>query len=255
MPESKIYPFASNDTGSNLLTDSAYQSDGQRLIGNQPGIARSQLVNKALRQSSLLAAAIAHFLVESRGVDVNDAMTHEAIATLLTQAINDMIAGTSPPSGYETTGLVAFFPRSTPPMNWLRCNGAAVSRTTYSNLFGVVGTLFGVGDGSTTFNLPDLRGEFIRGLDEGRGVDPGRALGTWQKGTLVALDSTSTGRAVNMARGTQALIGGDDYLNSLYAGVIGTFLATSYTYTMEVSHGEFAVTRPRNVALLPCIKY
>lgn len=49
------------------------------------------------------------------------------------------------------------------PAGWLECNGAAVSRTTYSDLFTAVATLFGVGDGSTTFNVPDLRDHFVKG--------------------------------------------------------------------------------------------
>ena len=52
---------------------------------------------------------------------------------------------------------------STAPDGWLLCQGQAVSRTDYSDLFAVIGTSFGSGDGSTTFNVPDLRGEFLRG--------------------------------------------------------------------------------------------
>lgn len=49
------------------------------------------------------------------------------------------------------------------PSGWLLCDGSAVSRTTYSTLFAVVGTTYGVGDGSTTFNIPDLQGRFPMG--------------------------------------------------------------------------------------------
>jgi len=66
------------------------------------------------------------------------------------------------------------------PAGYLECNGAAVSRTTYSALFALIGEYYGAGNGSTTFNLPDLRGEFIRGFDNGRGVDSGRSIGTFQ---------------------------------------------------------------------------
>ena len=73
------------------------------------------------------------------------------------------------------TGTVLPFAAADAPEGWLLCPGQAVSRATYANLFAKIGTTFGVGDGSTTFNVPDLRGEFIRGLDNGRGVDSGRA--------------------------------------------------------------------------------
>ena len=70
-------------------------------------------------------------------------------------------------------GLVA-------PAGWLLCNGAAVSRTTYATLFLAIGTAWGAGDGSTTFNVPDFRGAFIRGLDSGKGYDPSRVFATYQ---------------------------------------------------------------------------
>lgn len=78
-------------------------------------------------------------------------------------------------------GIPLPYPSSTPPSGFFECNGAAISRTTYSKLFARIGTTFGTGDGSTTFNLPDLRGEFIRGWDQGRGVDVGRTLGSAQQ--------------------------------------------------------------------------
>ena len=70
-------------------------------------------------------------------------------------------------------GLVA-------PTGWLLCNGAAVSRTTYARLFTAIGVIWGVGDGSTTFNVPDLRGSVVRGLDSGKGLDPSRVNATFQ---------------------------------------------------------------------------
>lgn len=94
-------------------------------------------------------------------------------------------------------GEVSFFARSTAPTGWLKANGAAVSRTAYADLFAAIGTTYGKGDGFTTFNLPDLRGVFLRGWDDGRGVDGGRSLGTVQAGAIQlhghAASSTSTG--------------------------------------------------------------
>ena len=77
-------------------------------------------------------------------------------------------------------GTVAHFAANTPPAGWLKANGATVSRTLYAALFNAIGTTYGVGDGSTTFGLPDLRGEFVRGWDDARGIDSGRAIGTAQ---------------------------------------------------------------------------
>jgi microcystin-dependent protein len=58
------------------------------------------------------------------------------------------------------------------PSGWLLCDGTAVSRTTFAALFHAIGTSAGAGDGSTTFNLPDYRGFFLRGLSDGSGRDP-----------------------------------------------------------------------------------
>jgi microcystin-dependent protein len=66
---------------------------------------------------------------------------------------------------FGITGIVAPYTGSTAPTGWLLCYGQAVSRTTYAALFAVMSTTFGVGDGSTTFNLPDLRGRTPFGVD------------------------------------------------------------------------------------------
>ena len=73
-------------------------------------------------------------------------------------------------------GSIMAYAGTTAPPGWLLCNTTVpVSRTTYAALFAVIGTSFGSGNGSTTFNLPDLRGEFLRGVDGGAGRDPDAA--------------------------------------------------------------------------------
>lgn len=74
----------------------------------------------------------------------------------------------------DLVGMVLPFAGSSSPTGWLLCYGQAISRTTYSGLYAVVGTAYGSGDGSTTFNIPDLRGRAIAGLDNMGGVDAGR---------------------------------------------------------------------------------
>lgn len=76
-------------------------------------------------------------------------------------AINAQVSG-------DTLPIAAIIPWSTtiaPNRNWLVCNGQAVSRTTYSQLFNIIGTQYGEGDGSTTFNVPDLRGRHPMGFN------------------------------------------------------------------------------------------
>jgi microcystin-dependent protein len=66
-------------------------------------------------------------------------------------------------------GVIKMFGAASPPINYLICDGSVVSRTTYASLFAIIGTIYGAGDGSTTFNLPDLRGRVPAGLDAGAG--------------------------------------------------------------------------------------
>lgn len=74
----------------------------------------------------------------------------------------------------QLSGLVLPFAGSTPPDGWLLCDGSAVSRTTHADLFDVIGTTYGAGDGATTFNLPDLRGRVLAGLDNMGGTSANR---------------------------------------------------------------------------------
>lgn len=67
--------------------------------------------------------------------------------------------------GLAPIGAVLPFAGTSAPNLWLLCNGAAVSRTTYDELFSLIGTTYGAGDGSTTFNLPNLKGKIPVGLD------------------------------------------------------------------------------------------
>ncbi len=137
-----------------------------------------------------------------------------------------------------SAGAVSHFARATAPAGWLAANGAAVSRTTYADLFAAIGTTFGAGNGSTTFNLPDLRGEFVRGLDGGRGIDAGRTLGSAQASQNLA--HTHEYMEIMGVDNTQA-----------GAGIQGGWFA--YGATTSSSGG--AEARPRNIALLACIKF
>jgi microcystin-dependent protein len=142
-------------------------------------------------------------------------------------------------------GQVAYFAMSAAPTGWLKCNGAAVSRTTYADLFAAIGTTWGEGDGSTTFQLPDLRGEFIRGWDDGRGEDSGRDFGSHQDDIVGPHAHSTTGnRVVTSAGGTGLASGASLYWNGNFPVVASA-----------ITSGGGTETRPRNVALLACIKY
>ena len=82
-------------------------------------------------------------------------------------------------------GVVAAFAQSAAPTGWLICDGSALngSGTAYEPLWNVIGTTYG-GSGQSSFNIPDLRGEFLRCSDQGRGVDSGRSHGSTQGDTV-----------------------------------------------------------------------
>lgn len=88
MATNEILPFAVTNTGTNLLTQAEYSADEQRSTGHQPGIARSKLANKAMRQASLLAAGLAEFIADYQANNVTDSLTPQQIADYLLAAIN-----------------------------------------------------------------------------------------------------------------------------------------------------------------------
>lgn len=93
------------------------------------------------------------------------------------------------------SGMIMIWPAAAIPAGWLECDGSAISRAANALLFTAIGTTYGAGDGSTTFNIPDLRGEFVRGYDNGKGVDVGRALGSSQADAIK--QTTITGGGAN----------------------------------------------------------
>ncbi len=138
-------------------------------------------------------------------------------------------------------GSITMYAANTAPTGWLECSGAAVSRTAYASLFAAIGTVFGVGDGSTTFNVPDMRGEFARGWDNSRGIDPARAFGSAQADELEAHTHSVTPPAST-----------DDTGSGLTTtGTGGAETITPYN-TASTGGSE---TRPRNIALMFIIKF
>jgi len=137
--------------GANVESQADYAVDPAQDLGQQPGIASSALNNKALRQACYIASQVAQFLVNQTGTSLYDDGTPANI-----QAVMNTVWPTP-------TGTILAFGGSFAPVGYLLCDGSAVSRTTYAPLFSIIGTTFGVGDGSTTFNLPNTKGVFLRG--------------------------------------------------------------------------------------------
>jgi len=151
------------------------------------------------------------------------------------------------------TGTVLPFAGATAPSGWLMCHGQEVSRTTYRALFDVIGTHYGPGNGTTTFNLPDIRGEFIRGSDNGRGIDSGRVLGSRQGHSIQRHDHylpTSTSDLTSDFYNIPDNLWQKGGVNS--QPVPGTTAQT----IVSGPQGNFeSETRPRNIALNHIIKF
>jgi len=159
-------------------------------------------------------------------------------------------------------GMVAAFDMASAPPGWLKRNGANVSRTAYAKLFAVIGTRYGAGDGSTTFNVGDSRGLFTRGLDDGRGVDPNRDLGSIQAPanlhhTHGGVADSAGGHAHYSAAGSggSVTVNYGSEINVAPTGNTTTGAAGVHQHTLTIYGDGDTESRPINEALLVCIKY
>lgn len=139
-------------------------------------------------------------------------------------------------------GVPIPWPSATPPTGWLKCNGAAFTASQYPNLALAYPAL----------KLPDLRGEFIRGWDDGRGVDNGRALLSWQKGSYLVQERESmVDNIVQLSLNDIALLGWDKTENNGDIVRARAVKATS-TWTAASGGGDgiqyVGYSRPRNIA-------
>ena len=151
-------------------------------------------------------------------------------------------------------GSVIAFTHATPPTGYLVCDGAAISRSTYSVLFAVIATSHGVGNGTTTFNVPDYRGRFLRGLASGQTTDPDSASRT-NRGDGLTGDYVGTKQADGVKAHTHASAASATALASQTAAVATAnqvYPAALGTVTGSTGGNE---TRPINIYVQYCIKY
>ena len=168
------------------------------------------------------------------------------------------------------TGSVHMMATTTAPSGYLKCNGAAVSRTTYSDLFDIIGTTHGAGDGSSTFNVPDLRGEFVRGWDDSRGVDSGRSFGSSQSDQNKQHNHTATATSTSTVTDPGHVHdieytnshSGDGVIEESGVGLSGTEptlsattgITVSTSTSVSIANDGGSEARPRNVAMMYVIK-
>jgi microcystin-dependent protein len=200
----------------------------------------------------------------------------------------------SPYEAMVPTGSTQMFAGLTAPRGWLIADGRAVSRTTYAALFAVIGTTYGAGDGTTTFNLPNMCGVVVRGVDRGRNLDPARVQGSYQGDLFASHNHTATSSIQESGSHQHSVTGTTDgsgehthnYISAtafvtqvqgqggynLYHPIVQQTVASglhqhnvngttsqsgqhSHTATVAVQAIGGAETRMKNIAMLGIIKY
>lgn len=258
MPVNQFLPFAI-DEDANVMTQTDYSALSARQSGFQLGVASSQQLNKVWRQASIISTVIAQFICDHQ---VSDVLDNGEIPTLVTQleaAIQSFLGGNST---LVLPGTTVLWCAPVVPDGYLELAGQAISRTTYSALFALFGATYGAGDGSTTFNLPDLRGEFVRGWDHGRGVDSERTLGSTQSDAIQNITGSLKADVVDhgntqfidalQADGAFERIEGNKSYSGDNVGGSGQAWGASFDASRVVRTAN--ETRSRNIALMYIIK-
>jgi microcystin-dependent protein len=226
--QNTITGAASTITTSNLSTNRALISDGSGKVGV------STVTSTELGHLGGVTSAVQTQLNGKSNL-ASPVFTGTPVlptATIVGTGTTTLASFLTPP------GAVMTFAMASAPTGWLAANGAAVSRTTYSALFAAIGTTYGSGDLTSTFNLPDLRGEFVRGLDSSRGVDADRVIGSFQADELKSHTHTFRGHGAALITGANTASG-----------------TNTQNYTISTNATGGTETRPRNIALLYCIKF
>ncbi|ELQ5997332.1 tail fiber protein [Cronobacter dublinensis] len=268
MAKNDFKPFATG-AGANVTSQADWETLPALSQGFTSGKAASAQVNKAIRQSSFVASALAQFIAEQTGADVLDNGNLSAFQLLMKQGLAKLYLSRQDPFGdiksdgaaaqgkaLENLGLgdgsalpvgvPVPWPTATAPAGWLKCNGAVFTAAQYPKLAQAYPGL----------KLPDLRGEFIRGWDDGRGVDSGRALLSIQNFAIQNMTGRFRSRSVPLQGGGAIVEAygvfsvsnntGGQYVNLTGAGSSANADETIFDASRAVNTAT--ETRPRNIA-------
>ena len=148
-------------------------------------------------------------------------------------------------SGSDPGDIKTVAHNNAPSTGWLKCNGAVVLRSSYPRLFQQIGTTWNLGsETSIQFRLPDFRGEFLRGFDDGRGANPGRQFGSYEAGAVEShAHAARQALGLNSTSGSQGLVAFENTSvgSPLNTGAVGNYGGSE--------------TRPRNKTVNYWIKY
>ncbi|HEB1085685.1 TPA: tail fiber protein [Escherichia albertii] len=268
MAKNDFKAFAT-DRNANVISQEEWEALPALLSGFTAGKASSAQVNKVIRQASFIAAALAQFVSDKTQRDVLDNGDLPGFVELLGSGFAVEYLSRKNPFGdiksdgtVETAlenlglgegsalpvGVPVPWPSATPPTGWLKCNGAPFSAEEYPEL----------AKAYPTNKLPDLRGEFIRGWDDGRGADSGRGLLSFQKATLVEsfglVRATTTGSYRLVTRPTETVSDNtSNYMTTDYDSREGLYSTATAYPSIELpptgaGAGAGFRVRPRNIA-------
>ncbi|WP_047643991.1 phage tail protein [Escherichia coli] len=270
MAKNDFKAFAT-DRNANVISQEEWEALPALLSGFTAGKASSAQVNKVIRQASFIAAALAQFVSDKTQRDVLDNGDLPGFVELLGSGFAvEYLSRKNPFGDIKSDGTVQTalenlglgegsalpvgvpvpWPSVTPPTGWLKCNGAAFSAEEYPEL----------AKAYPTNKLPDLRGEFIRGWDDGRDVDSGRELLSHQGDAIRDITGGTASRNYNawLASGELATTDGQGAFRITTVGPKSYISrATSGTFTSNWFYWDFAASRvvptasenrPRNIA-------
>jgi len=232
--------FCSGTPGiADSLTPAAYAALTSILAnGFQTGVAESDQANTVWRQATMASAVLGE-LIARTGQNATDDSDFVTMATKLLNALSALLPKASAAGDIKMSGS------SAAPTGWLPCDGTSYLRTSYPALFTAIGVAFGSVDASH-FNVPDMRGMFARGYDNGRGVDPGRVLGSYQADAMPAhvhvvdlqpLNSADAGGAGKVATGNASAEGTIPPFNTSTTGVGSETIVKNVALTFCICTG------------------
>ena len=236
MPTSQYLPFAAGPGTPNTMTYAAWSALTVLIgAGFQPGVAESEMVNTVLRQATTGVAGVAKFAADNGTVNLVDTGSAADFAAALMTAIDARIKTAQ---GWKTGDVKAATDANMANHpGWLMMNGQIVSRLgENAALFAVLGPSYAIS--ADSFSIPDARGEFLRGIDMGRGVDSGRTMLSPQ-GDLFRSHTHTQGGGPLITHGFIA--GGGDAFSTIVPRT-------------ETAPSGGAETRPRSIAVLWLIK-
>ncbi|AQV19709.1 TPA: tail fiber protein [Escherichia coli] len=269
MAKNDFKAFAT-DRSANVMSQEEWEALPALLSGFTAGKASSAQVNKVIRQASFIAAALAQFVSDKTQRDVLDNGDLPGFVELLGSGFAvEYLSRKNPFGDIKSDGTVQTalenlglgegsalpvgvpvpYPLATPPTGWMKCNGSSFNKTLLPALAAVYPS--GV--------LPDLRGEFIRGWDDGRGVDVGRALMSAQGDAIRNISGTVRIVSNSYNQNTARQMTGAFGWSEASAGDTTNFVLTAASNTSGYKNGGFTFdassqvptaleNRPRNIA-------